>query len=137
MKAPPLAPAALGAILLAEGYASLATEILALRRMVPWAGSAVSVTAVLLVVYLAALAGGYRRGGRLARSRLLDRGSLYVNFLAWPEDALFRTRAERTLRSVFADCSAWPVAIEQGRGWHEALSVPGNLLLRCQESDLD
>ena len=74
---------------------------------------------------------------RLARSRLLDGGSLYVNFLAWPEDALFRTRAERTLRSVFAGCSAWPVAIEQGRGWHEALSGSGNLLLRCQESDID
>ena len=43
---------------------------------------------------------------RLARSRLLDGGSLYVNFLAWPEDALFRTRAERTLRSVFAGCSS-------------------------------
>ena len=54
---------------------------------------------------------------RLARSRLLDGGSPYVNFLAWPEDALFRTRAECTLRSVFAGCSAWPVAIEQGRGW--------------------
>ena len=63
----PLPPVAVGAILLAEGYASLAAEILALRRMVPWAGSAVSVTAVLLAVYLAALAGGYRRGGRLAR----------------------------------------------------------------------
>ena len=67
MRAPPLPPAALAAILVAEGYGSLATEILALRRMVPWAGSAVSVTAVLLAVYLAALAGGYRRGGRLAR----------------------------------------------------------------------
>ena len=38
---------------------------------------------------------------------------------------------------MFAGCSAWPVAIEQGRGWYEALSKPGNLLLRCQESDLD
>ena len=74
---------------------------------------------------------------RLARSKLLDGGSLYVNFLAWPEDVLFRTRAERTLRSVFAGCSAWSVAIEQGRAWHEALSGPGNLLLRCQKSDLD
>ena len=63
----PLPAVAVGAILLAEGYASLAAEILALRRMVPFAGSAVSVTAVLLAVYLAALAGGYRRGGRLAR----------------------------------------------------------------------
>ena len=64
---PPLPAAAVGAILLAEGYASLAAEILGLRRMVPFAGSAVSVTAVLLAVYMAALAGGYRRGGRLAR----------------------------------------------------------------------
>ena len=62
-----LPPFALGAILLAEGWASLGTEILALRRMVPWAGSSVAVTTVLLTVYLAALAGGYRRGGRLAR----------------------------------------------------------------------
>ena len=63
-----LPPFALGAILLAEGWASLGTEILALRRMVPWAGSSVDVTSVLLAVYLAALAGGYRRGGRLAAS---------------------------------------------------------------------
>ena len=62
-----LPPFALGAILLAEGWASLGTEILALRRMAPWAGSSVDVTSVLLGVYLAALAGGYRRGGRLAR----------------------------------------------------------------------
>ena len=63
-----LPPIALGAILLAEGWASLGTEILALRRMVPWAGSSVDVTSVLISVYLAALAGGYRRGGRLAGS---------------------------------------------------------------------
>lgn len=56
---------AVGAILLAEGYASLATEILALQRMVLWAGSTVSVTEVLLAVYLATLAGGYRRARRL------------------------------------------------------------------------
>lgn len=63
----PLPTYALGFILLAEGWASLGTEILALRRMAPWAGSSVDVTSVLLGVYLAALAGGYRRGGRLAR----------------------------------------------------------------------
>ncbi len=74
---------------------------------------------------------------RLARSRLADGGSLYVNQLTWPQDALFRTRAERTLRSVFADCSAWPVGIERGRGWHEAVSDPGNLLFRCRRSEFD
>ena len=62
-----LSPFALGFVLLAEGWASLGTEILALRRLAPWAGSSVDVTSVLLAVYLAALAGGYRRGGRLAR----------------------------------------------------------------------
>ena len=74
---------------------------------------------------------------RLARARLANGGSLYVNQLTWPQDALFRTRAERTLRSVFADCSAWPVGIERGRGWHEAVSEPGNLLFRCRRSDFD
>ncbi len=63
----PLRPAALAAILVAEGYASLSAEILALRRLAPHAGTAVTVTAVVLAVYLAALACGYRRGGRLAR----------------------------------------------------------------------
>ena len=62
-----LSPFALGFVLLAEGWASLGTEILALRRLTPWAGSSVDVTSVLLAIYLAALAGGYRRGGRLAR----------------------------------------------------------------------
>lgn len=62
-----LSPCALGFVLLAEGWASLGTEILALRRLTPWAGSSVDVTSLLLAVYLAALAGGYRRGGRLAR----------------------------------------------------------------------
>ena len=61
-----LSPFALGFVLLAEGWASLGTEILALRRMSAWIGSSVDVTSVLLAVYLAALAGGYRRGGRLA-----------------------------------------------------------------------
>ena len=61
-----LSPFALGFILLAEGWASLGTEILALRRLAPWAGSSVDVTSILLAVYLASLAGGYHRGGRLA-----------------------------------------------------------------------
>ena len=61
-----LSPFALCFVLLAEGWASLGTEILALRRMSAWIGSSVDVTSVLLAVYLAALAGGYRRGGRLA-----------------------------------------------------------------------
>ena len=74
---------------------------------------------------------------RLARARLAAGGSLYVNHLAWPDDELFRTRAERTLRSVFADCSTWPVGIEEGRGWHAAGEEPGNVLFRCRKSTHD
>ena len=74
---------------------------------------------------------------RLARSRLAEGGALYVNHLSWPDDTLFRTRAERTLRSVFADCSSWPVGIEQGRGWHAASAEPGNLLYRCRKGPHD
>ena len=74
---------------------------------------------------------------RLARARLAAGGSLYVNHLAWPDDELFRTRAERTLRSVFADCSTWPVGIEEGRGWHAAREEPGNVLFRCRKSEHD
>ncbi|MCY4594825.1 MAG: fused MFS/spermidine synthase [Bryobacterales bacterium] len=74
---------------------------------------------------------------RLARSRLSAEGTLYVNHLAWPDDTLFRTRAERTLRSVFADCSSWPVGIEQGRGWYAASSESGNLLFRCRKGPHD
>ena len=54
------------AILFLEGYASLSVEVVGLRRLVPWAGSSVPVTAIVLAVYLAALAGGYERGGRIA-----------------------------------------------------------------------
>ena len=74
---------------------------------------------------------------RLARSRLAAGGTLYVNHLTWPDDALFRTRAERTLRSVFAECSQWPVGIERGLGWHQSAAEPGNLLFRCRRTVFD
>ena len=61
-----LTAAAAGTVLFLEGYASLSIEVLALRRMVPWTGSPVPVTAILLAAYLAALAAGYYRGGRVA-----------------------------------------------------------------------
>ena len=74
---------------------------------------------------------------RLARARLAAGGSLYVNHLAWPDDELFRTRAERTPRSVFANCSTWHVGIEEGRGWHAAREESGNVLFRCRKSAHD
>ena len=61
-----LAVPLLWAVLFVEGYSSLSIEILGLRRMVPWVGSGVPVTSLLLSVYLAALAAGYATGGKLA-----------------------------------------------------------------------
>lgn len=63
----PLPAVAVGAILLAESYANLAAEILALGRMVPFASSVVAVTTLLLAVYLADEA-----DTRLYAYRLLD-----------------------------------------------------------------
>ena len=64
---------------------------------------------------------------------LWDEAAHYVERNAYADYGM----VERTLRSVFADCSSWPVRIEQGRGWHEAVSEPGNLLFRCRQSALD
>ncbi len=74
---------------------------------------------------------------RLARSKLEDGGSLYVNHLAYPGEELFLTRAERTLRSVFADCSSRTMDLDPGIGWHDEASHSRNLLFRCRLSDLD
>lgn len=71
-----LGSGALGAILLAEGYSSLSVEILGLRRLVPYVGSTVLVTSIVLAAYLAALAIGYERGGKLAAAGGNLRGML-------------------------------------------------------------
>ena len=57
-------PRAATAVLLVEGYCSLAVEMIALRVLVPVAGQSVGVTSVVVTVFLAALALGYRSGGR-------------------------------------------------------------------------
>ncbi len=54
------------AVLLAEGYCSLAIEMIALRVLVPVAGQSIAVTSIVVTVYLGALALGYRDGGRFS-----------------------------------------------------------------------
>lgn len=54
----------------AEGFASLGAEIVALRRLVPHLGSAITVTAPTIGFFLLALALGYQTGGRVARDYL-------------------------------------------------------------------
>ena len=51
-------------LLLVEGYCSLAVEMIALRVLVPAAGQSIGVTSIVVTVFLAALAFGYRAGGR-------------------------------------------------------------------------
>ena len=60
----PIGPRAATVLLLAEGYCSLAVEMIALRVLVPVAGQSVAVTSVVVTAFLAALALGYRAGGR-------------------------------------------------------------------------
>jgi len=52
------------ALLVVEGYCSLAIEMIALRMLVPVAGQSVAVTSIVVTAFLAALALGYRDGGR-------------------------------------------------------------------------
>ena len=60
----PIGPRAATALLLVEGYCSLAIEMIALRMLAPVAGQSVGVTSIVVTAFLAALALGYRDGGR-------------------------------------------------------------------------
>ena len=57
-------PRAATALLLVEGYCSLAIEMIALRVLTSVAGQSVGVTSIVVTAFLAALALGYRNGGR-------------------------------------------------------------------------
>ena len=61
-----LSPALLFLLVFVEGFVSLGAEILALRRLVPHVGSAITVTAPTIAFFLLALALGYQAGGRVA-----------------------------------------------------------------------
>ncbi|THF63569.1 methyltransferase type 12 [Pseudothauera nasutitermitis] len=80
-----------------EGFSSLGAEIIALRRLVPYMGSAITVTAPTIGFFLLALALGYHAGGRVAgdylarvRRNFLISAALIAFGLAGPVvDALF------------------------------------------------
>lgn len=58
-------------IVFIEGFSSLGAEIVALRRLLPHIGSAITVTAPTIALFLLALALGYAAGGRV-RTAFLD-----------------------------------------------------------------
>lgn len=64
-------------IILIEGFASIAAEILVIRQLLPVAGSSVIVTSLIIGIFLLFLALGYRQGGR-ATDNLQSR--LCLNF---------------------------------------------------------
>ncbi|THF59355.1 fused MFS/spermidine synthase [Pseudothauera rhizosphaerae] len=66
-----LPAAVLFATVFVEGFSSLGAEILALRRLVPHMGSAITVTAPTIGFFLLALALGYQAGGRVERGYLV------------------------------------------------------------------
>lgn len=99
---PPPPRAALPAAILfgmvfVEGFSSLGAEIVALRRLVPHVGSAITVTAPTIGLFLLALALGYQAGGRVAsgflprvRRNFLRAAALIAVGLSGPAvDALF------------------------------------------------
>lgn len=67
---PALPAALLFALVFVEGFVSLGAEIVALRRLVPHVGSAITVTAPTIGFFLLALAVGYQAGGRVATDYL-------------------------------------------------------------------
>jgi predicted membrane-bound spermidine synthase len=67
-------------IILIEGFASIAIEILAIRQLIPVAGSSVIVTSLIIGIFLLSLAFGYEKGGRVTQylHRTLRRNFLLV-----------------------------------------------------------
>ena len=59
-----IGPRAATALLLVKGYCSLPVEMIALRVLAPVAGQSIGVTSIVVTAFLAALALGYRAGGR-------------------------------------------------------------------------
>ena len=64
----------------------------------------------------------------LTRSRLAEDGMLYVNFVVAPEPDRLSTRADRTLRSVFAACETQELKVPSG--WR-------NRVYACPRTALD
>ena len=92
-----LPAALLFALVFVEGFVSLDAEIVALRRLVPHVGSAITVTAPTIGFFLLALALGYQAGGRVAtdyltrvrRNFLIAAGLIAVGLAGPVADLLF------------------------------------------------
>ena len=60
-------------LLLLAGFASTSVQMLAIRQSMPYAGSSVAHTSVIIAVFLAALAIGYVQGGRVKERNFIHK----------------------------------------------------------------
>lgn len=58
------------AMLLLEGFVSVAIQFLVLRQLIPFVGSSIIVTSLVISVFLAFLALGYRQGGSIEKNQI-------------------------------------------------------------------
>jgi len=72
------------AVLLIEGFVSVSIQMIVIRQLVPVVGHSINVTSIVITTFLAALAFGYRSGGRLRGDarRKLRRNLITVAFLS-------------------------------------------------------
>ena len=68
---------------------------------------------------------------KLARSRLTNDGTFYLNVFTRPELGRFESRIERTLESVFARCETETTDVSGTVPWHERGARPTNRVYRC------
>lgn len=55
-------------IVLLEGFVTISAEILTIRQLIPFVGSSVVITSIIIGVFLLFLAYGYRRGGQVSEN---------------------------------------------------------------------
>ena len=113
-------------VLLVEGFAALALQILALRACVVRAGAAVPTSSIVIAGFLAALALGYHRGGRVpaAKARARAAANLVlagagVAASGWP----------RLLDAVFALGEPWGGPLAGAAALTVVLAMPLAYLL--------
>jgi Spermine/spermidine synthase domain len=61
-----------------EGYVVLATELLAIRELIPFVGSGVEVVSIVISAILLPLAGGYYLGGQRVKKELAGLGAISI-----------------------------------------------------------
>ena len=112
----PIAPLAATALLLVEGYCSLAAEMVALRVLVPVAGQSVGVTAIVVTAFLAALAFGYRAGARFPGEVREKVGWNLAAAAAWSAFWLSRSGVELAFDATARLPLLWQVAAYAAAG---------------------